>query len=214
MPPILPRQTTVPPAGAALDDQLAARLLNERVVVLGQEVDDAVANRVCAQLLLLAAEDDRRDITLYVNSPGGSAHAGLAVYDTMRFVPNDVATVGLGLAAGVGQLLLCAGASGKRYSLPHTHVVMRRPSGGPGGTALRDGNPAPGGRLLLELTARHTGQSVETVERDSRRDRWFTAEEARDYGMVDHVVAHASALRTAGARGYGFTASASAGRPG
>ncbi|MEY9212290.1 ATP-dependent Clp protease proteolytic subunit [Thermobifida halotolerans] len=208
MHPTLSRPAAASPAGTAFDDQLAARLLHERIVVLGQEVDDAVANRVCAQLLLLAAEDDRRDISLYVNSPGGSVYAGMAIYDTMRFVPNDVATLGLGFAASMGQFLLCAGAPGKRYSLPHTRIMMHQPSGGMGGTAadiaIQAQNLAHTKRLMLELTARHTGQSVETVERDSRRDRWFTAEQARDYGMVDHVVEHASALRTPSTRGYGF----------
>lgn len=181
-----------------LQDAVLERLLQERVVVLGSQVDDEVANRLCAQVLLLAAEDPRRDIHLYVNSPGGSVDAGLAVYDTMRFVDCDVATYGFGMAASMGQFLLTAGTPGKRYVLPHTRVLMHQPSGGVGGTQADIAIQAEQIRLLKgvvnELQAAHTGQTVERIERDSDRDRWFTPEEARDYGLVDHVLSRAATL--------------------
>ncbi len=193
--------TTAPDLTGPLDDHLANRLLHQRVIVLGQAVDDASANRVCAQLLLLSAEDPRSDIALYLNSPGGSVSAGLAVYDTMQAVPNDVATLALGLAASMGQFLLCAGAPGKRYALPHARVMMHQPSGGIGGTAADIAIQAENVRhtkaLLHRLTAQHTGRSVEDVAADSDRDRWFTAEEAREYGIVDHVVARLADVRPA-----------------
>jgi ATP-dependent Clp protease protease subunit len=168
------------------------RLLRDRVVFLGSEVDDALANQICAQLLLLAAEDDRRDISLYVNSPGGSVDAGMAIYDTMQFIRNDIATYALGLAASMAQLILCAGATGKRYALPHARILMHQPHGGIGGTASDIAIQAEQSiyvkRVMRERTAFHTGQAVEQIERDSDRDRWFTADEAREYGFVDHVV--------------------------
>ncbi|HET7414976.1 MAG TPA: ATP-dependent Clp protease proteolytic subunit [Arthrobacter sp.] len=176
----------------AFDDQLSLRLLHQRIVVLGTEVDDAVANRINSQLLLLSAEDPRADISLYINSPGGSVPAGLAIYDTMRLIPNDVGTLAMGFAASMGQFLLCAGAPGKRYSLPHTRIMMHQPSAGIRGTAvdieIQAENLTYTKRLMHELLAEHTGQSVESIARDSDRDRWFTAEEARNYGMVDHVL--------------------------
>jgi len=187
----VPVPTTTAPA-RPLDDDLAARLLHQRIVVLGQEVDDPVANRVCAQLLLLSAEDPRRDIVLCINSPGGSVSAALAMYDTMRLIPNDVATLAMGLAASAGQFLLSGGTPGKRFSLPHARVLMHQPSGGIGGTAvdiaIQAQNMAHTKRTMQGLIAAHTGQSVETIERDADRDRWFTAEEAREYGFVDRVV--------------------------
>src|SRR5213075_2184260 len=147
----------------------------------GQPVDDTIANAICAQLLLLAAEDAKRDIWLYINSPGGSVTAGLAIYDTMQFVENDVATVAMGLAASMGQFLLCAGASGKRYALPHARVMMHQPSGGLGGTAsdikIQAEQMLYTKKQMAELIARHTGQTVEQIDRDSDRDRWFTADE-------------------------------------
>lgn len=189
-----------------LQDAVLERLLQERVVVLGSSVDDEVANRLCAQVLLLAAEDPRRDIHLYVNSPGGSVDAGLAVHDTMRFVDCDVATYGFGMAASMGQFLLTAGTPGKRYVLPHTRVLMHQPSGGVGGTQADIAIQAEQSRLLKrvvnELQAAHTGQTVERIERDSDRDRWFTPEEARDYGLVDHVLSRAAPL-PGGADGSG-----------
>ncbi len=185
--------------GLSLDDQLATRLLHQRIIVLGAEVDDPIANRLCAQLLLLSAEDPQSDISLYINSPGGSVSAGLAIYDTMRVIPNDVRTVAMGLAGSMAQFLLCAGTAGKRFSLPHAQVLMHQGSAGFGGTAadieIYAGQLERVGRTLVELIARHTGQSVETVERDSGRDRWFSAEEARAYGMVDRVVERVDDVR-------------------
>jgi ATP-dependent Clp protease protease subunit len=176
----------------SLDDQLISRLLYHRIIVLGTEVNDAVANRLCAELLLLSAEDPRSDISLYINSPGGSVSAGLAIYDTMRLIPNDVSTLAMGLAGSMGQFLLCAGTAGKRYSLPHAQVLMHQGSAGFGGTAadveIYAEQLERTGALMIRLTAQHTGQPVETVKRDSLRDRWFSAEEARDYGMIDHIV--------------------------
>ena len=178
--------------GGTLDDQLGARLLHQRIIVLGAEVDDQVANRLCGQLLLLSAEDPRSDISLYINSPGGSVSAGLAIYDTMRLIPNDVSTLAMGLAGSMGQFLLSAGTPGKRYSLPHAQILMHQGSAGFGGTAADVEIYAEHleriGLTLLRLTAEHTGQSVETVERDSRRDRWFPADEALAYGLIDHIL--------------------------
>jgi ATP-dependent Clp protease, protease subunit len=175
-----------------LDAQVYNRLLRERIIFLGSPVMDEMANAICAQLLLLAAEDPERDIFLYINSPGGSVSAGLAIYDTMQFVKNDVATVGLGLAASMGQFLLCAGTKGKRYATPHARVMMHQPSGGIGGTAADIAIQAEQmmftRRVLQERIAFHTGQTYDKIEEDSDRDRWFTAEEARDYGFIDHVI--------------------------
>ncbi|GLW66369.1 ATP-dependent Clp protease proteolytic subunit [Actinomadura rubrobrunea] len=173
-------------------EQLFQRLLDQRILFVGQEIDDDLANRVCAQLLLLAAQDPHRDITVYINSPGGVVDAGMAIYDMMQFVPNDVATVALGLAASMAQTLLCAGAPGKRYALRHARVMMHQPHGGIGGTASDIKIQAEQSlylkRSLAELHARHTGQPLERIQADSDRDRWFTAEQAREYGFVDHVV--------------------------
>ncbi|MET8154423.1 ClpP family protease [Actinoplanes sp. NPDC049668] len=175
-----------------IDDQLATRLLHQRIIVLGTEVDDAVANRLCGQLLLLSAEDPYGMISLYINSPGGSVSAGLAIYDTMRLIPNDVSTLAMGLAGSMGQFLLSAGTPGKRFSLPHAQILMHQGSAGFGGTAADVEIYAEQlervGATLLRLTAEHTGQPIETVERDSRRDRWFTAEEALEYGLIDHIL--------------------------
>jgi ATP-dependent Clp protease protease subunit len=186
-------------AAGNLEDQLASRLLYQRIVVLGSEVDDRIANRLCAQLLLLSAEDPRRDISLYINSPGGSVTAGLAIYDTMQLIPNDVSTLAMGLAASMGQFLLCAGTPGKRYSLPHAQVLMHQGSAGFGGTAadveIYSRQLERTGELMAELTARHTGQPVATVRQDSERDRWFSALEARDYGMVDHILERVDDIR-------------------
>ncbi|MBT2227521.1 ClpP family protease [Nonomuraea sp. NEAU-A123] len=172
-------------------DQLSQRLLKERILVLGQEVDDEICNRLCGELLLLAAEDPRRDITLYINSPGGSVTAGMALYDMMQFVPCDVATVAMGFAASMGQLLLCAGTPGKRYALPNARIVMHQPLGGIGGSAsdiqIQAENLLYTKRRLAELIAQHTGQPLERIQADSDRDRWFTAQEALDYGFVDHM---------------------------
>jgi ATP-dependent Clp protease, protease subunit len=175
-----------------VDDQLTSRLLQQRIIVLGQEVDDHVANRLCAALLLLSAEDPHRDISLYINSPGGSVTAGMAIYDTMRMIPNDVSTLAMGLAASMGQFLLTAGTPGKRYVLPHAEVLLHQGSAGLGGSAIDIQIQAERLErmkdLMMRLTAEHSGQPVAKVERDARRDKWFTAEEARDYGLVDAVL--------------------------
>jgi ATP-dependent Clp protease protease subunit len=181
-----------PGAGMTLNDSVYDRLLRERIIFLGQQVDDTIANQICAQLLLLSAEDSTRDINLYINSPGGSVTAGMAIFDTMQFVDCDIATWSLGLAASMGQFLLSAGARGKRYALPHARILMHQPSGGIGGTSSDIQIQAEQIKLtkveMAELIAEHTGQTVEQVRADSERDRWFTAKEAREYGFVDHVV--------------------------
>ena len=180
------------------DDQLTARLMHQRILVLGQEVDDAIANRLCAELLLLSAEDPHRDISLYINSPGGSVSAGLAIYDTMRLIPNDVSTLAMGLAASMGQFLLSAGTPGKRYALPHSRILMHQGSAGIGGTAIdieiQAENLEHVKGVLIGLIAEHTGQPLDVIERDSLRDRWFTAEQAREYGFVDDVLLDLAAV--------------------
>ncbi len=179
-----------------LDDHIYNRLLKERIIVLGSDVRDDNANAICAQLLLLAAEDPSKDIWLYINSPGGSVSAGMAIYDTMKWIPNDVATVAMGLAASMGQFLLSAGTHGKRYATPHARVMMHQPSGGIGGTAsdikIQAEQMLHTKQQMARLIAEHTGQPLEQVERDSDRDRWFTAEEAKEYGFVDHVFTEAA----------------------
>ena len=168
------------------------RLLKERIVFLGTQVDQTSANLICAQLLLLEAEDAERDISLYINSPGGSVTDGLAIYDTMQYVRCDVATICLGLAASMGQFLLCAGAPGKRYALPHSRILMHQPSGQMQGQAADIAIQAEQiiylKRMMAERIAFHTGQPVERIEADSDRDRWFTAEEANEYGFIDQVI--------------------------
>jgi len=180
----------------SLNDAVYDRLLRERIVFLGSQVDDDIANRICAQLLLLAAEDPARDINLYINSPGGSVTAGMAIFDTMELVDCDVATWAMGLAASMGQFLLTAGTRGKRYALPHSRILMHQGSAGLGGTASDIKIQAEQWNLtkqeIAEITAQHTGQSVEQVIVDGDRDRWFTAQEALDYGFVDHIVSRAS----------------------
>lgn len=192
-------QASAPAGGLNLSDSVYERLLRERIIFLGTQVDDDVANRLCAQMLLLAAEDSSRDISLYINSPGGSVTAGMAIYDTMQFIECDVATYVMGMAASMGQFLLTAGAKGKRFALPHAKVMMHQPSGGIGGTAADIAILAEQLSLtkkeLTELNAYHTGQSVETILADSDRDKWFNAQEALEYGFVDHVVTHASAAQ-------------------
>jgi ATP-dependent Clp protease protease subunit len=179
-------------AGMTLNDSVYDRLLRERIIFLGQPVDDPIANQISAQLLLLAAEDPKRDIHLYINSPGGSVTAGMAIYDTMQLVECDVATFAMGLAASMGQFLLSSGAPGKRYALPHARILMHQPSAGIGGTASDIAIQAEQYKLtkreMAELIAQQTGQTVEQVERDSDRDRWFTAAQAKDYGFVDEVI--------------------------
>jgi ATP-dependent Clp protease protease subunit len=179
-----------------LDDSVFNRLLRERIIFLGSEVTDAVANRICAQLLLLSAEDPGRDIHLWINSPGGSVYSGMAIYDTMQFIDNDVQTVAMGMAASMGQFLLCAGAAGKRFALPHARIMMHQPSGGMGGTAADIAIQAEQmlytKRMFQDRVAFHTGQPAEQIEADSDRDRWFTAEEAKDYGFIDKVITGAA----------------------
>ena len=167
------------------------RLLNNRIVFLGTDVNDDLANLICAQMLYLEGENDERDIWLYINSPGGSVTAGMAIYDTMQFVKPDVATICMGLGASMGQFLLCAGAKGKRFALPHARIMMHQPSGGIQGQASDIAIQAEQmvyiKKLMAERIAYHTGQTVEQVEEDSDRDRWFTAEQAQTYGIIDHV---------------------------
>jgi len=186
------------------DDHLAAQLLAQRIVFLGTQVDEVSANRVCAQLLLLSAEDPRSDIGLYINSPGGSVTAGLAIYDTMRLIPNDVSTLAMGFAASMGQFLLTVGTRGKRYALPNARIMMHQPSAGIGGTtadiAIQAENLEFMKRTVERITAEHTGQSPEAISRDGDRDRWFTAGQAVEYGMVDRVVDSLDDVRPAGPR--------------
>ncbi|MDQ0380913.1 ClpP family protease [Amycolatopsis thermophila] len=179
-------------AGSTLDDSVYEQLLRDRIVFLGSEVTDAVANRITAQLLLLAAEDPRKDITFYINSPGGSVTAGMAIYDTMRLIEPDVSTWGLGFVASMGQFLLSSGTPGKRYLLPNTRIVMHQPSAGISGAATDIAIQAEVfgkmKRRIAEITARQTGQPVERITADADRDRWFDADEALAYGFVDHIV--------------------------
>jgi ATP-dependent Clp protease protease subunit len=168
------------------------RLLKERIIFLGSAIDDTVANQVCAQLLLLAAEGGERDISLYINSPGGSVTDGMAIYDTMQYVACDVSTICVGLAASMGQFLLCAGAPGKRFALPHSRILMHQPSGQMQGQATDIAIQAEQivylKRMMAERITFHTGQPIERIEADSDRDRWFTADEAREYGFIDEVI--------------------------
>jgi ATP-dependent Clp protease protease subunit len=176
----------------SLSDAVYERLLGERIVFLGSPVDDDVANKITAQLLLLAAEDAKREITFYINSPGGSVTAGMAIYDTMQLIEPDVSTWAVGFPASMGQFLLSSGTPGKRYALPHAKIVMHQPSAGIGGAASDIAIQAEQFTLtkrdIAELTAEQTGQPVERIEKDADRDRWFTAEQAKAYGFVDHVV--------------------------
>jgi ATP-dependent Clp protease protease subunit len=183
-------------------DPLFQRLLRHRIIFLGQQVDDDIANRICGEIVLLSSEDAKRDISIYINSPGGSVYAGMAIYDIMQYVPNDIATYAMGMAASMGQFLLTAGAPGKRYALPHAQVLMHQPSGGIGGTAsdirIQAEQMLYIKRTLFERTAFHTGRPIEEIERDADRDRWFTAEEAKEYGFVDRVIRSAVEVPTVG----------------
>ncbi|MFC7878206.1 ATP-dependent Clp protease proteolytic subunit [Isoptericola sp. NPDC057391] len=188
--------------GLGLNDSIYNRLLKERIIWLGSEVRDENANAICAQMMLLAAEDPDKDIWLYINSPGGSITAGMAIYDTMQYIKPDVATIAMGMAASMGQFLLSSGAKGKRYITPHARVLMHQPSGGVGGTAT---DVRIGAQLIMhmkkvlsELTAEQTGQSLETILKDNDRDKWFTADEALEYGFVDHVVTNAASVSGGG----------------
>ncbi|GAA3339539.1 ATP-dependent Clp protease proteolytic subunit [Curtobacterium pusillum] len=178
-------------AEATLNPSVFDRLLRDRIVWLGSEVRDDNSNEIAAKLLMLAAEDPEKDIYLYINSPGGSITAGMAIYDTMQFVPNDIVTVGIGLAASMGQFLLSSGTPGKRYITPNARVLLHQPSGGFGGTAADIQTQA---KVILdmkqrmaELTAEQTGKSIEQILKDNDRDNWFTAQEALEYGFVDHL---------------------------
>ena len=198
----VPDQMNGGQASYGLDDHIYQRLLRERIVFLGSEVRDQNANAICAQLLLLSAEDPDADIFLHINSPGGSVDAGMAIYDTMNYIPNDVATVGMGLAASMGQFLLCAGAKGKRYALPHARIMMHQPSGGMGGSAsdikIQAQQSLHIKEVLFRLISEHTGQPLEQVELDADRDRWFTAPQALEYGFIDKVVASAGQVADQG----------------
>jgi ATP-dependent Clp protease protease subunit len=193
-PEILPAVMRATP-GMSLTDSVSERLLRERIIILGSEVKDTNANEITAQLLLLAAEDPEKDITLYINSPGGSVTAGMAIYDTMVLIEPDVATTAMGLAASMGQFLLTAGAKGKRAALPHARILMHQPSAGVGGTAADIAIQADmlnqSKQEMAELIAQHTGQTVERIIADSDRDRWFTAKEALEYGFIDKVISRA-----------------------
>jgi ATP-dependent Clp protease, protease subunit len=195
-----PRATVTELPVASQDDQLFYRLLAQRIVFIGAEIDDDLANRVCSQLLLLAAQDGERDIKIFINSPGGSMDAMFAMYDVMRYLPNDVSTVGLGMAASAGQFLLTAGTRGKRYALRHTRIMMHQPSGGIGGTAsdirIQAEQSVHMKHRFLELIAQHTGRPFEQIEHDADRDRYFTPAEAREYGLIDEVIT--SALEAGG----------------
>ena len=181
--------------GLNLTDSVYERLLAERIIFLGTQVDDDIANRLCAQILLLAAEDPTKDINLYINSPGGSVSAGMAIYDTMVLAPCDVATYAMGMAASMGEFLLAAGTKGKRFALPHARIMMHQPSAGIGGSAadiaIQAEQYALTKKEMNRLNAEFTGQTVERVEADADRDRWFTAQEALDYGFVDHIITRA-----------------------
>ncbi|MHA6511330.1 ATP-dependent Clp protease proteolytic subunit [Tessaracoccus sp. Z1128] len=190
------------PAGAGLGmtDNVYSSLLANRIIFLGSEVRDENANAICAQMLLLNAEDPHKDIYLYINSPGGSVDSGMAIFDTMQWISNDVATVAMGLAASMGQFLLSAGTRGKRFALPHSRIMMHQPSGGLGGTAsdirIQAEQSLHIKRTMAGLIAQHTGQTVDQIEADSDRDRWFTAEQALDYGFIDHVYERASQIKS------------------
>ncbi|HYU86911.1 MAG TPA: ATP-dependent Clp protease proteolytic subunit, partial [Kribbellaceae bacterium] len=183
---------TTAPFEPPLNEQFLNRLLHQRIVVLDGELDDRIGTRLCAQMFLLAADDPHSDISLWINSPGGSVAAMLAIMDTMRLVPNDVSTLALGIACSAGQFLLSAGTRGKRFALPHTRVLMHQGSAGIGGTAVDIEMQADELRntrdTVLELIAEHTGQPIDVITRDSQRDRWYSATEAREYGFVDEVV--------------------------
>lgn len=183
---------------AGMNDSVYQALLANRIIFLGSEVRDENANAICAQMLLLNAEDPHKDIYLYINSPGGSVDSGMAIFDTMQWISNDVATVAIGLAASMGQFLLSAGTRGKRYALPHSRIMMHQPSGGLGGTAsdirIQAEQSMHIKRTMAKLISEHTCQPLERIQADSERDRWFTAEQALEYGFIDHVYARAAQI--------------------
>jgi ATP-dependent Clp protease protease subunit len=196
----IPRLDTGPGEGSPFF--VSHQLLRSRIVFLGSAVDDDVANRIVGELLLLEAQDTEKDIWLYINSPGGSVTSGMAIYDTMQYVEPDVGTVCVGLAASMGQFLLCAGAAGKRYALPHARIMMHQPSGGMGGSAsdikIQAQQSLHIKKVLFDLISQHTGQPLEQVETDADRDRWFTAEQAKEYGFIDSVISSAKQVADEG----------------
>ncbi|MBO8198610.1 ATP-dependent Clp protease proteolytic subunit [Streptomyces smyrnaeus] len=200
----MPSAAGEPNFGGGLGDQVYNRLLDERIIFLGQPVDDDIANKITAQLLLLAADPDK-DIYLYINSPGGSVQAGMAIYDTMQYIKNDVVTIAMGLAASMGQFLLTAGTPGKRFALPNADILIHQPSAGLAGSAtdikIHAEQLLRTKKRLAELSAAHSGQTVEQWTRDADRDRWFTAEEAREYGLIDEVYGNAAQLPGGGGTG-------------
>ena len=201
----MPAPVAAPTAASDLDSGSSGRvdvfdrLLKNRVVFLGTDVNDNVANELIAQMLFLEAQDAEKPIWLYINSPGGSVTAGMAIYDTMQFVGPEVGTICMGLGASMAQFLLCAGAPGKRYALPHARIMMHQPLGGVQGDAsmiaIQAEQMTYTKQQLQERIADHTGQSVATIEADSDRDRWFTAEEAREYGIIDQVTVRRGEMR-------------------
>ncbi len=200
-----PTSTTSPAPAVALDGSLESqnniflRLLKSRVIMLGSDVNDDVANQICAQLLFLEGEDPKADVWLYINSPGGSITAGMAIYDTMQFISCDVSTVCLGLAASMGQFLLTAGTPGKRYTLPNARIMMHQPLAGLRGQAadiaIQAEQLAFTKHRMAELTAFHSGQKIEQIQKDSERDRWVTPEQAKEYGLVDKVIVRRGEIR-------------------
>lgn len=190
---------------AGLNDQVYNRLLRNRIIFLGSQVDDEIANAICAQMLLLSAEDPDSDINLYINSPGGSVSAGMAIYDTMQYIQNDVVTIAMGLAASMGQFLLTAGTRGKRFALPNADILMHQGSAGVGGSAsdikIQAEQIRRNKRRFIQLIAQHTGQSEETIEQDSDRDHWYNAEEAKEYGLIDEIMHSAADLPGGGGTG-------------
>jgi ATP-dependent Clp protease protease subunit len=187
-----------------LPESIFERLLKDRIIWLGSEVRDANANEICAKMLMLAAQDSTKDIYLYINSPGGSITAGMAIYDTMQYVPNDVVTVGIGMCASMGQFLLSSGTKGKRYATPNTRVLLHQPHGGFGGTASDIQTQAElilsMKKQLATLTAAQTGKTLEQITEDGDRDRWFTAAEALEYGFIDHIQEYATGVTGVGAK--------------
>ena len=171
-----------------------SRLLKDSIIFIGTPIDDTIANLIVAQLLFLEAEDPERDINLYINSPGGSITAGMAIYDTMQFIKNDVTTICVGQCASMGALLLTAGTKGKRFSLPHSRILIHQPSGGAQGQATDVRIMAEEIIRMRELTSRvlahHTGQSYEQIEKDVERDRILSPIQAKEYGLIDEVIEH------------------------
>lgn len=187
------------PEQLRLTEHVKTRLLEHRILVLDTELDQENGTQLCSQLFLLAADDSRTDINLWINSPGGSVPAMLAIMDTMRLIPNDVSTLAIGLACSAGQFLLSAGTKGKRYALPHARILMHQGSAGIVGSAVEIELQAEDLRrnrdITLNLISDFTGQSVQRIHDDSLRDKWYTAEEARDYGFIDGILDSLDVIR-------------------